>query len=282
MDIISKILKSVEDFPTLPTVYTALTDVMANPNSTSTDAANVIIRDQASSAKILKTANSPLYGFRGRIDSISQAIFYIGFEEVKNLIIALSVIDIFKSAKLASNINPVDFWKHSIAVGVITKLIGREFGVKNLENYFVSGILHDIGKLLFLKFLTKDYENTVNYAAEKKIIIKDAESISLGITHTIAGELIAEKWKLPAPIRNAIKYHHTGIVDSKVKFLPAAVHIADITARMLGLGNAGDEFIPEPNFAIWKDLTLPDDFFADNYQKIILDYDTSISLFLLD
>lgn len=282
MELINKILKSVEDFPTLPTVYTALSDVMANPNSTSADAANVIIRDQSSSAKILKTANSPLYGFRGKIDSISQAIFYIGFEEVRNLIIALSVIDLFKSAKLSNNINPVEFWKHSIGVGVITKLIGRHLGVKNLEHYFVSGILHDIGKLLFLKFLTKDYENTINMAYEKKIPIKDAESLTLGLTHTIAGELISEKWKLPAPIRNAIKHHHTGIVDDKVRFLPASVHVADITARMLSLGNAGDDFIPEPNFPIWKILNLPEDFFTEIYPQIMMDYNTSIGLFLLN
>ena len=153
MDIISRILKSVEDFPTLPTVYTALSDVMANPRSTTQDAANVIMRDQSAASKVLKTANSPLYGFRGRIDTISQAIFHIGFEEVRNLVIAISIMDIFKNTKLSLSYNPVELWKHSIAVGVITKLIGKELGVKNLENYFLAGILHDIGKLLFLNEL---------------------------------------------------------------------------------------------------------------------------------
>ncbi len=282
MDIISRILKSVEDFPTLPTIYTALTDVMANPRSTSNDAANIIIRDQAAASKILKTANSPLYGFRGKIDTVSQAIFYIGFEEVKNLIIALSIIDIFRNTKLSTDFNPVELWKHSIAVGAITKLIGKEIGVKNLENYFLAGIIHDIGKLLFLKDLKHDYDKTIKYAIEKKISIKDAEAETLGITHTIAGELIAEKWKLPAPLRNAIKHHNSGMVDGKVRFLPASVHIADITARMLGLGEGGDDLIPEPNFTVWKNLKLPDDIFTRLYPKILNDYEISLSLFVLD
>lgn len=281
MDIISRILKSVEDFPTLPTVYTALTDVMANPRATSQDAAAVIIRDQSAASKVLKTANSPLYGFRGRIDTISQAIFHIGFEEVKNLVIAISIMDIFKHTKLTNSYNPVELWKHSIAVGVITKLIGKELGVKNLENYFLAGILHDIGKLLFLKELRNEYEKTLQYAMDKRISIKDAEAETLGITHTIAGELVSEKWKLPAPLRNAIKYHYSGIVDGEVKFLPASVHIANVASRILELGEAGDDLIPEPNFTVWKALKLSDDFFTKNLGRIMLDYETSMTLFAI-
>ncbi len=281
MDIISRILKSVEDFPTLPTVYTALTDVMANPRSTSQDAAAVIMRDQSAASKVLKTANSPLYGFRGKIDTISQAIFHIGFEEVRNLIIAISIIDIFKNTKLSVNYNPVELWKHSIAVGVITKIIGKELGVKNLENYFLAGILHDIGKLLFIKDLRNEYEKTLQYCQEKHISIKDAEAETLGITHTIAGELIAEKWKLPAPLRNAIKHHYSGIVDGEVKFLPASVHIANVVSRMLEFGEAGDELVPEPNFTVWKAMKLPDDFFTKNLNRIIADYETSLTIFAI-
>lgn len=282
MEIINKILRSVDDFPTLPTIYSALSDIMENPRSTSADAANVIIRDQSSSAKILKTANSPIYGFNGKIDTISQAIFYIGFDEVRNLVVTLGVMDFFKQSKFSHALNPVDLWKHSIAVGVITRLLGKSLGIKNIENFFVSGVLHDIGKLLFLRYLPEDYEATFNYAAEKRISIKDAETETLGITHTIAGELIAEKWKLPSIIRNAIKYHHLGIIDNEVKTLPACIHIADITARMLEFGNAGDNLIPEPNFRIWKELDLLPETFTSIYNQIIIDYQTSMEIFHLN
>ena len=75
METIKRVLRGVEEFPTLPTIYTALSDVMANPNSTPSDAAEVISRDQSAASKLLKSANSSLYGFRGRIDSINPSNF---------------------------------------------------------------------------------------------------------------------------------------------------------------------------------------------------------------
>lgn len=86
MTIADKIIRKIDDFQTLPTIYSALTEVMSNPYSSANDVANVISSDQAAAAKVLKAANSPLYGYSGRIDTMTKAIMYMGFAEVKNLI----------------------------------------------------------------------------------------------------------------------------------------------------------------------------------------------------
>jgi putative nucleotidyltransferase with HDIG domain len=281
LEIANKILRSIDDFPTLPTIFTTLSDVMANPRSTPSDAADVISRDQSSVGKILRAANSSIYGFRKRIDSVTQAIFYIGFDEVKNLILAMSILDIFKKFKISLHYNPIELWKHSIAVGVITRLIGKTIGVKNLENFFVTGILHDIGKLLFLRNISEEYAKTIDYARDNKITIREAEAETLGITHTVAGDLIAEKWKLPQNIRYAIKYHYIGSVNNNPDLLTGSVHLADVAARFFELGDPGDNIVPEPNFEIWNYINLPDNFFSSMIQKIMLDYEESVLLFSL-
>ncbi len=281
MDIFEKIIRSVDEFPTLPTIYSALSEVMSDPKSTFADAANVISRDQSSAAKVLKVANSAFYGFPGKIDTISQAIFYIGFEEVRNIIITLAIMDIFKKSKDGSGFNPIELWRHSIAVGVISRLIGKLIGVENIENCFIAGIVHDIGKLLFIRYLEEDYMKTINFAYDNHINIRDAESDILGITHTIAGELVAEKWKLPQNIKKAVRYHYSGIVDGSVHNLTAIIHIADITARMMELGNSGDNIIPEPYPDVWKELDLPKNAFTMLLPKIELDYEESTMLFSL-
>jgi HD-like signal output (HDOD) protein len=281
MEIVDKLLKGVDDFPTLPTIYTTLSDVMANPLSTANHAADVILRDQASAAKVLKTANSSIYGFRGRIDTISQAIFYIGFDEVKNLVLALSIIDLFSESSLIENLNPVELWKHSIAVGVATRIIGVATKADKIENYFLAGILHDIGKLLFIKNMEEEYNNTINYALEKKITIREAEAELLGMTHTVAGELIAEKWKLPISIRNAIRHHYIGIVNGVPDKLAASVHISNILCQMLRLGESGHEIIKEANIDVWKELDLPNNFFSTMIPKLLADYEESLTLFQL-
>lgn len=274
------IIAKVDEFPTLPTIYSTLLDTMANPRSTANDVADVISQDQASASKVLKASNSSIYGFRGKINTISQAIVFIGFDEVKNLVTALSIINLFKDAKKSLFFNPIDLWKHSLAVGVISRQIGRTVGVKNLENYFLAGILHDIGKLLFFKIMPDDYSDIINYAIEQNITIRDAEQEKIGITHTVAGEMLAEKWKLPSSLKNAIRYHTTGTVDGQINQLSGIVHIANITASMLGLGLSGEEIISPPNPKVWEGIQLPNKFFTTNLQNILVSFEESIDLLL--
>ncbi len=281
METIKRVLRGVEEFPTLPTIYSALSDVIANPNSTASDAADVISKDQASASKLLKSANSSIYGFRGKIDSVTQAIFYIGFDEVRNLILALGILDIFKKTNFAHDFNPVELWKHSIAVGTITRILGIEIGVKNIENYFIAGIVHDIGKLLFFRTIEADYIKTINHAMDNGISIREAEAEILGVTHTVAGELIAEKWKLPPSIKNAIRHHYTGVVDGKIDKLVACVHLANIVARMYEMGETGDNRVSEPNIAIWDTLEISEDAFTKLFPRIINDYEESLAVFVL-
>lgn len=277
---VDNLVQAVNDFPTLPTIYAKLTEVMDNPRSTAADLAKVISTDQSAAAKVLRTANSSLYGLRGKVSTVTQAIVYIGFEEIKNLVIAISIINLFSKTKKGGAFNPIDLWKHSIAVGVITRNLGGKIGVRKLENYFVSGILHDIGKLLFFKTKKQDYMKVINYALENNLTARAAEQRLFGITHTVAGELLAEKWKLPLSIRNAIKYHYIGIVDGKVDPMVACVHIADIVAVLLELGQAGDDVVPEPNREIFDSLDLPENIFTTMLPKILTDYEESISMIL--
>lgn len=274
------IIDRVDEFPTLPTIYATLSDVMANPRSTASDVAQVISQDQSSASKVLKTANSPMYGFIGRITTITQAIIYIGFEEVKNLVIALSIINLFSKMKPLDNFNPIDLWKHSIGVGVITRMLGSSIGIKKLEDYFVAGILHDIGKLLFFKFMPDEYVKVVNYAIETRKTAKEAESEKLGIHHAAAGDLLAEKWKMPKSIRYAISNHYSGTIDGRVDPLVGCIHIADSLACMLELGKAGDDVVPRINSDVVEALSLPEGIFTKLYPRIIAEYNATVKSLL--
>ncbi len=277
---IEKIISGISSLPTLPTVYSALSEAVDNPSISSEKLAGLIATDQASAFKILKVVNSPFYGFRRRIDTISQAILFLGFNEVKNIISALSVINFFSKDKLISNFNPVDFWAHSIGVGIATRIIGTASGDGNIENYFLAGIIHDIGKLVFLEFAHDDYKNVIEIVEEENCFINAAEIKVFGIDHTFAGQMLAEKWKLPKNIQDTIRHHHNGFVNGEVNKLIAAVHIGDITARMLELGNPGDNLIPKPSFSAWENLKIPKGFFSLMRNKIIEDFTQTVRLML--
>lgn len=281
MKLINKIIKEIEEFPTLPTIYTTLSDVMANPRSTAQDVANVIAQDQSAASKILKTANSSLYGFRGRITTISQAVVYIGFEEIKNLVLAISILDMFNISSKMVAFNPVDLWKHSIAVGIISRQIAKEIGAKNVEQYFLSGILHDIGKLLFMKSIPELYSKVISYSIENKMPSRDVEKQVIGMSHTLAGKLLAERWKLPKNIIDCISNQYTGLVDGRTDSLVASVHIANVAATLLELGKAGDEIIPQINPKIWDELKLSSNFFTKSIHAIVKEYQDSVNLLLV-
>lgn len=254
---------------------------MADPYSTADDAARVIAADQASAAKILRTANSSIYGFRTKIDDMTKAIFYIGFDEVKNLVLAMTIIDLFKKSDLNQEFNPVELWKHSIAVGVLTRILGGIVGEKNIENYFVAGILHDIGKLFFVRYYEEEYAKVISHARREETSLRRAEHDILGVTHNIVGEMIAEKWKLPGSIKDAIRYHHGGVAAGRFDPLVGCVHIANTAVKMMGLGSGGDPKVEAPNSKVWEELDLPPNLFTGIIKKILNDYRESLAIFLL-
>jgi putative nucleotidyltransferase with HDIG domain len=277
MDLAEKILKNVKDVPTLPTVYSALYDAMANPQSTANDVAKIVSMDQASAIKILRIANSAFFGFSGRIENIHRAIVVLGFNEVRNLILASSVMNLFSKKESLIGFRPSDFWAHSLSVALIARSIGKLAGGINVENFFVAGILHDIGKLYLFEFAEDDFVRVLASVEENSRLIRDAEVEILGMDHALMGSLLADQWTLPEPIRNAIHYHHFGTVGDKPDLLVASVHVGDVLARALELGHPGDSLVPQPNESVWEVLKLRPGMISKMVPSFLRDYEEAVS-----
>jgi putative nucleotidyltransferase with HDIG domain len=276
-----KILAHINNLPTLPTVYSAISEAMQNPLVTTDEIARIISSDQSTAFKVIKVANSAYYGFTTKIDTISNAIFYLGFNEIKNLVLAVSIMNMFSKNKLLLKFKPVDFWAHSIAVGVASRLIGESVGNINLDNYFLAGVLHDIGKLIFFEYISDEYANVLTYSEESAIEIREAELKILGINHQTIGGLVADQWKLPSNIKNVIRYHHNpNIVTSADKLMVSVIHLADILVKSLCLGYSGDNFVPRPDKEIVANLKLPDDIFHKIYNILVAEFQQTSAMLL--
>ncbi len=247
MEMASQLIKNIKEFSTLPTVYSSLVDILADPKSTTQDVSNIITCDQASTTKVLKVVNSPFYGFSGQIDTVSRAIVILGFNEIYNLILASYIMDFFLKKDAVLDFRPVDFWGHSIAVGIATRLIGQTQGLPNQENFFVTGVLHDIGKLVFFEFSEDQFAAALALSKRTQQSLHVSEMTVFGMDHSETGALIAERWRFPSSIIQAIRHHQIGIVPGKSDGLTAAVHLGNIFCRALELGYPGDDFIPQPN-----------------------------------
>ncbi|MEW6186957.1 MAG: HDOD domain-containing protein [Thermodesulfobacteriota bacterium] len=247
MERASTILENIREFSTLPTVYSSLIDVLADPKSTTHDVSNIIACDQASTMKVLKVVNSPFYGFSGQIDTVSRAIVILGFTEIYHLILASYIMDFFSKRDDVLDFRPVDFWGHSIAVGIAARLIGQTLGLANQENFFVTGVLHDIGKLVFFEFSEDRFAAALALSKRNHQPLQKAEKTIFGLDHCQTGALLTEKWRFPTSISEAIRHHQTGILPGQKDPLTASVHLGNILCRALELGYPGDDYIPQPN-----------------------------------
>lgn len=275
-----KIVDKVGEFPTLPTIYTKLLNVMADSRSSVNDVAKIVTQDIASSTKILKTVNSSVYGLQTKIETITDAIFHLGFNEVKNLVIGLSVMDMFSEKSSLPTFNILDLWKHSIGVGVIARIIGTEIGIKNVENYFLSGLIHDLGKLFFLGSLNTEYKQVIKLVEEKALNLEQAEREIFNLSHCEVGALLAKKWDLPQSINNSIRYHSSGFLDGQENLQIAIIHLSDTIARILEFGYAGDSFIPHINSGIWDVLKIEEGLLSTLISQFNSGYSQSISILL--
>jgi putative nucleotidyltransferase with HDIG domain len=232
-------LEKVENLPTLPVVAKQIQKLIASPNSTMIQIAAIIAKDQAIAARVIRLINSAFYGLGGKVTSIQQAIVFLGLNTVKNLVMGVSVVKIFEeSPSQASLFDRQKFWMHTFATALGAKLIAKKMNILELEDFFLAGLLHDIGILILDQFFHQEFIEIMLGAAKKQIDYTRAEQDFLGITHAEIGEFIARKWKLPEVLVHSILYHNKPLFtaseiagDQKVI---SAVHIADVTAKNRG------------------------------------------------
>lgn len=266
--ILNKLMKQVEDFPTLPTIYTELVKVTENPNHTLDDITHVLSSDQAVATKLLKLSNSALYGHSKRVSSVKEAVFIIGTREIRALVLTMSVMRLFEGAQKNENFDPKNFWEYSFAVGSISRAIAKELKQKNYEDIFVAGIIHGIGKLFLLVGLPDLYPNIISVARIKKMELKEVEKLVLGISHSVVAKLLVEKWNLPRDYVILFDNLYSGLFNGNFHQFATTVHISMVASSMLRIGDSADEIVPKLNKDVWEKININSKFFSNNLEKV--------------
>jgi len=250
----TKIINRVSDLPTLPSVVARVNEMVGDPSVSAGNINDVISKDVALSSRILKLVNSAFYGFPRRIASVTHAIVILGFNSVRNVTLSASVFEAFEAKDLPFGYR--DFWVHSIGVAVATNVIARQKRLADVEDAFMCGLLHDIGKVVLHQFARDDFARALNYAQDKDCLLFDAEVEVLGASHAHIGGLLTDRWRLPPKIVDVIRFHHSPMEAAEARELTATVHIADAFARALMIGSGGDRKIPKADPAAWSLLGL--------------------------
>lgn len=219
------IAENANSLYSLPDVALRINELINAGDATNYELEEIILHDPALTVRVLKIANSSYFGFPRKVDTISRAIVLIGQKELRNLAIATSVAATFKgiSARL---VNMEIFWYHSVTCGVITRLIAAHLNRNEPERFFIAGLLHGIGKLVFFSQFPKESERILRLENQSDEVVTQAEQEIFGFTYAELGAELLRQWQLPDNIWKMVAFQLDPFKDSSYTEDACILHVA--------------------------------------------------------
>ncbi len=222
------IISSIDTLPSLPSVYAKLQKKLREPEASLDDVGEIISQDIAMTAKILQLVNSAFFGLYQKVESPARAVKLLGLDTIKALVL---ISQIFSERTIPQDLfSAQSLWRHSMTVGALAKMIAEsETDEKNIiDNSYVAGVLHDIGKLILVSEMESYYREALLLARQEKISLRQAEQEVFNATHCDMGAYLMGLWGFQSDIVEAIGFHHQLGEYPAYTFSPAlAVHIAN-------------------------------------------------------
>jgi len=236
------VAKRIDSIPTLPLTLDRLLKATEAGDQSTLNAAHIVESDPALTAKVLRVINSPFYGLRFKISTLSHAIAMLGLPAVRN--IAIGITPFPEEEETGAAIDRKRLWTHCLAVGTAARAIAREVRYDLPEEAYIGGLLHDLGRIVLDVYAPDDVAQVVAEFEDSGRPITELERKHLGMDHCQVGSMIAEQWNLPKMLKDAIQYHHE--TDDPLEKLPeknremvGIVSAADRLCWAFGLGSFG-------------------------------------------
>jgi HD-like signal output (HDOD) protein len=223
---LKEIVGRLETVPSLPSIYTAITQALNSPDSSISEIGEIVAKDMGMSSKLLQLVNSAFFGLPSQISNSKQAAALIGVDNIRALILSVSVFSQFEGVLEGK----LDFlWEHSTATAGLAKTIckAQEGSRKQIDDCYTGGILHDVGRLILASACKSDYQTVLRKASEGALL-PDAEQEVFGCGHGAVGAYLLGLWGLPDPVVAAAAWHHDPSASGIDEFCPlVAVHAAN-------------------------------------------------------
>lgn len=259
-DNVKKVREYIGSMPSLPTSVAKVMEICNNPKTSPTDLDKVISLDPVLMGKVLKLINSAYYGLQNQVASLVRAIIMLGVNTVKNLALSTAVLDKLSDKSGFRALNMEGFWRHSLCVGVVAKMLARKKGVDShrLDEFFAAGLLHDIGKVPLNNVLSDEYIRAMGLADRERIPLYLAEKRAMDLDHAEAGAMIADAWHLEGAIADAVGNHHAlDTYEGKNPDIVLAVAVADAYANRNEIGFSGCLYPEKLGPEVYERLGVP-------------------------
>jgi len=227
------ILKNLDKVKTLPHVGIRLTKIISDESCTVGDLENIIRLDPTLIIRLMKPVNSPYYGLSNKVESISDAVIYLGLENLRNMIVVEALKDIFKDIPEDDRFSGKKLFFHCAVVGIGCQMIAeRIFSIKS-EDSFLCGILHDIGLIIEYQVEHEKLSEALDHYNPKTNNLCEMERSYIGTDHCKIGREITKQWKLPLDVQEGIRTHHDVMDQVKPESIQGILQIAEYLAVRL-------------------------------------------------
>ncbi len=247
---LKKIIMDTKTLPTLPGVINKLNTLSNDDKSSVQEMARIVSADQVLSARILRLANSPSYGFY-RVSTISNAMILLGVNVVKSLALSSSIFEIMEK-------NSVGLWEHSLGAATAAGIIARKLGIPEVEEITTAGLLHDIGKVIIGLKCAEQMPEIRRIIKLDELYVSEAEKKVLDTDHAEVGGWLSKSWFLPEKLSEPIACHHNLAASEDHRVKTSVVHLADVLIKASGFGDSGDNYVPNIQQIAWDALKLDD------------------------
>jgi HD-like signal output (HDOD) protein len=286
IDNLRKRMEGLRQIPTIPAVLAPLIRYMQQPveQLDVQKITDMIAQDKSLAAQCLEMANSPLFGRWQKVETLRSAVIGLGFQRVGDIAMSCGVLNLMP--RNGGSIDPVTFWEHSLGCALVCRHFARKISFPDPGKAYLAGLLHDIGVIVNLWVLPKEFEAAFEVGKKEGIPLHEAERKVLGFDHCESGRLLAEKWDLPADLIQVVAFHHSPSSSTDRTGLVALVELGDLLCRMSGLNHGYVEarqvnVVEEPGFAMlaekcpllkefdWARLTFELDGYMDDVHALV-------------
>ena len=227
------ILNNIDHLRPMPTSVTRILKEIDEPNIGINLIADYIGMDQALAALVLQMSNSAEMGFTDQCVSLQSAVMRIGLKRLKSILLASPAIGSLNRRLIGYRLGAGELWQHSVATASASEWLARALTYPNPEEAYVSGLIHDIGKLLLDQYVFTDYTKIIDFMHRYQLPLWQVEEKLIGMDHAGVGGLIAEKWQFPISLIDAIRYHHYPSLARSNTNLPAIINLANSVATQI-------------------------------------------------
>lgn len=259
----------MQELPTLPVVVNKIIKTIGDERSSTGDLSDIISKDQSILSVVLRLVNSAFYGYSREITSVHQATVILGFNILKSIALGASI---FKTMPKGAGRHKFDrnaLWVHSMGVATTARIMAEEVGFKDTEEAFVSGLLHDVGRVIFDSAFPEEFGILCEKVEKEGVTMIEAERDVMDMTHAEAGKILLVKWQLPPGVSTGAGFHHEPdkAPESHAE-LVAIIHLSDVICHKLDIGSGGDDTVPEMERYAMKRLGLTPDIFDSVMEKV--------------